>query len=712
MKKHILLAMAILGIIQQATPMGADPEKRVLPTVQLTFLTDPENPQASSSCSESSSTPSYTIKDIGKENIKSFAHITEPKIPFTTGGKVKRFIERQRQILLNNSIKKICSTAFEIINNVEKSLPAADSIIDQATWQDLNLLSGSDKNPEIYLGSIIDHTQTALGKAFLLSTIARPITHIAVLKNRQEIVKTLVKTPALLELLDECLSPMTEGEKQLFSFWGRRFALPGTIFKQYWTINDKFDQRFNNSALALDIKSAWTNTQKCMGTAIQATSTVLLTAYGLCSLYYSFVGTEQTPETLQSLEDYAKRFTGTAGPVYAVVSAIDPTLQSSAALLAGIVNGLSLKSSIAWTKADMSIEAILQNKFVPIARMIQQMKQIYEKSKNNPTLFARFENFENLARCIKSSKLKPLFDVLESNTFSEESNYFFRRGNMLLACKLLQDKTVRTELEKGLTALAEIDMYVSIAKLFKKQKDAHVKFCFPTYLEDKNNPMIELKEFWNPFVDPTVVVKNSITLGSKNQNRNAIITGPNSAGKTTAVKNIALALILGQSIGITPAENMIFTPFDHIATYMDISDDISNKTSLFQAEVDRAIKLHRTIRTSALGSFSFCMFDELFSGTSPDEGKAIAYATAQAIGKLPNSICMIATHYTLLTQLARKTDCFTNYKVGVEPGTLKRLYKLQPGISDQHIALDVARERGTKGEILNLASRILKESSL
>ena len=700
MKKDILWAAALISTLYAP-----------IQSMSLSFLNDPEAGVAASTSTHQSLGQRLTYDQIGKQNLKSLAKITEPKVPFTTGGNTARFIARQKTILLDISQKNISSTAFKIVGNAEKMHTPIPSIIDQTTWKDLNLLDGSEKNPATYLGSIINHTITALGKAYLLGTIARPIADSAELMSRQEIVKCLIKNQPLLTLLDNSLKPMAEGEKQLFSFWGKRFALPGTIFKQYWTITNKLDEKLNNNALALDIKSAWTNTQKCMGTAIQASSTILLTAYGIYSLVHSMIGPKQTPESLKFLEDYAKRFTGTAGPIYAILSSVDPTLQSIAALTAGIVNGLSLKSSIAWTKADMAIEAILQNKFVAIAQYIKGMKKIYELSQAHPTFFNRLDNFTNLARCVKNLKLKPLFDILASNTFSQESNYFFRRGNVLLACKLLQDKSIQKELEKGFAAIAEIDMYVSIAKLFNQFKDDRVKFCFPTYKLYKKSPKIALENYWNPFVDPKKVITNSINLGSTEQTRNGIITGPNSGGKSTILKSIALSIILAQSIGIAPAQSMSFTPFSHLATYMDISDDISNKTSLFQAEVDRAVNLQNTIRSLPYANFSFCIFDELFSGTSPDEGKSIAYATAEAIGQLPNSICMIATHFKLLTKLEANTKYFTNYKVSVEPGTLKRLYTLEPSISDQHIALDVARERGTKSSILDRASQILKEIS-
>ncbi len=648
-----------------------------------------------------------TYKDIAQEHLKSLTGDGEVKIPIAAVGQVGKFIERQRGILLGLDHRKKLSIIYDILAESEKD-KSNSTIIDHNTWQDLNLLNGSEKTPQRHLGSLIDRTDTSLGRAFLLGTIARPTADAMVLKKRQNVVRCLMKNEKTIAQLSHLLKKMSDGEEQLLSFWNSRLQLPGTIRNQYWRFNKHVDKLLNDSNIALDIKSAWATTQKCLGTTLQGTSALLLTAYTLSSLSSALISDEYNPVYLQSLlEGYATRFTGTAGPMYAVLS-VSPWLKCGAAGAAGILNALSLESAITWTKADLSIDSILQEKLVKVATYITQMQALYNELKDSP-LVDNLVHFKDLKACLKSDELEPLLATLSCDTFTQKTDFFFRRGNVLRAYNLLTDKKVRTALAKGLVAVAEIDMFVSVVQLYNEFKDKKVTFCFPTYLS-KDRPLIDLKDYWNIFIDPNNVVKNSTILGQTEKTSNAVITGPNSAGKSTILKSIALSIILAQSIGIAPAYSMAFTPFSHVATYMDITDDISDKTSLFQSEVDRSIKLEKTIRQLKPGTFSFSLFDELFSGTSPEEGMAYAYATAEAIGNVPNSICMIATHYSLLTTLAKKTSCFSNYKVSVKQGKkIERLYTLEPGVAEQHIALDVAKERGVTGSIIDGAAKILAQ---
>jgi len=176
--------------------------------------------------------------------------------------------------------------------------------------------------------------------------------------------------------------------------------------RQYWAINKNLDEYLNNSKLALDLKSTWNASQKCMKTGIQATSALFLTAYALSALINETVGAESTPESLHFLEAYATRFTGTSGPMYAVISSINPWLQCGASLAAGIFNGLGLKNAIDWTRADLSIEAILQNKLVAVAMYTQKMKEMLVLFKKHPEFASSFEQFSNLENALENTDIK------------------------------------------------------------------------------------------------------------------------------------------------------------------------------------------------------------------------------------------------------------------------------------------------------------------
>lgn len=249
---------------------------------------------------------------------------------------------------------------------------------------------------------------------------------------------------------------------------------------------------------------------------------------------------------------------------------------------------------------------------------------------------------------------------------------------------------------------------MSAAKLYKEFEQKKVTYCFVDFVQ-ADKPIVRLQSFWNPFVDDAKVVPNSLTLGDCERS-NIILTGPNAGGKSTVLKAAAISLIFAQTFGIAPAQSMTLTPMSAIATYLNITDDIASGNSLFKAEVLRAQSLIEKVQNLSKDQFSFVAIDEMFSGTSPEEGRAAAYSVAKHLGQFSNNICMIATHYPLLTKLAEDTPYFANYKVSVRldaDGSITYPFKLEQGISDQHVAIDILQAEGFNSTILTDARKLL-----
>ena len=203
------------------------------------------------------------------------------------------------------------------------------------------------------------------------------------------------------------------------------------------------------------------------------------------------------------------------------------------------------------------------------------------------------------------------------------------------------------------------------------------------------------------------MVLNSVNLGVEYGVPNMVVTGPNSAGKSTILKSIALSIIMAQSLGIAPAKTMSLTPFAYIATYMNVADSIVDQESRFQAEARRVFEYGDRLESLAQdNAFSFALFDEIFSGTSPTEGAELGYKVATILGTYSNCISLVATHFEKLTDLEIDTNKqFINYTIAVEQtrsgslyfdenNKIKRLFTLAPGISHQHIAREIFKEKG------------------
>ncbi len=345
-----------------------------------------------------------------------------------------------------------------------------------------------------------------------------------------------------------------------------------------------------------------------------------------------------------------------------------------------------------------------------LAQVTQSMKNIYESIK----IYDEFLNFDEF-KALKvfyekeveaDENLQDLLNTLKAPTFNGRNVLVSHHGAIFKAYSLMNE--LKEKFEQALLAVARIDAYFSISKLIKEQEDKNINFCFPEYVQS-DKPFIKIDNFWHPLVDEEKTVTNSITLGIDDFKPNVVLTGSNEGGKSTVLKAITTSLILAQTIGIAPAQSMTFTPFKSISTYLNITDDIGSGNSLFKSEALRAQELIERITNFQQDEFNFCVFDEIFNGTSSLEGSSAAYGVTKHLASLQNSICMISTHFPVLTKLENDTNIFSNYKVSVDQnddGFISYPYKLEQGISNQNIALDILKNQGFSSDIIEEAWKI------
>ena len=154
----------------------------------------------------------------------------------------------------------------------------------------------------------------------------------------------------------------------------------------------------------------------------------------------------------------------------------------------------------------------------------------------------------------------------------------------------------------------------------------------------------------------------------------------------------------------------IYTISPFINTYLNIPDS-KGKESLFEAEMRRSLEFLNILKKLDKNKFSFVIMDEIFSSTNPDEGISGAYAIANNMSKYLNNMCMITTHYSYLSKL-EKTGKFRNYKIPIKRDNENNIvytYKLEPGISNQYIALELLKKKGFDKNIVDDALTICKK---
>ena len=218
------------------------------------------------------------------------------------------------------------------------------------------------------------------------------------------------------------------------------------------------------------------------------------------------------------------------------------------------------------------------------------------------------------------------------------------------------------------------------------------KFCVDAsgcFLNDQRYP---------PLINEGYVAENTVDF-----DKNMILSGPNKAGKTTILKTTALNIIFSQQVGCGFYSSAQLCPYTHLHSYLNIPDT-SGRDSLFQAESRRCKVILDDIKEGAVGSRHFCIFDELYSGTNPEEATKAGYAFLKYLSGFENVDFLLTTHYVKICKKFLKSERVQNYKMEVrvlENDIFEYTYKMKRGISKIQGAVRVMKDMEYPEEIIN-----------
>lgn len=370
----------------------------------------------------------------------------------------------------------------------------------------------------------------------------------------------------------------------------------------------------------------------------------------------------------------------------------------------------------------------LYKKLHILAHYIKFIKQVYEQVKDVPELESYLPSLKALKleieenqtvfsyfwnECDGSTNFDHFLDKLCNHFFTEKPKWLSMKFGRIISAYYL----IRIHKERLLStfmALAELDTYLSLARLFNRHKGTDHPYCFVSPIA--GDPCIHLKNFWNPAIGAPKAVQNNIALGTLNTEKHPkdmIITGPNTGGKSTFIRALIYSVLMGQAFGICPAQEAQFTPFSNIRAYLNITDDPANGRSLFKVSADRANELLEAARKPYCIGPSLIIFDELFNGTNPEAGEALAYGTLKNINdvpKYPRNICIASTHFACVRKLREESDTdFAFFKV-YDLEDAQNRYKLKPGIYRGLNAFDVAEEVGLSKKVIADSKNYHKEN--
>jgi hypothetical protein len=215
-----------------------------------------------------------------------------------------------------------------------------------------------------------------------------------------------------------------------------------------------------------------------------------------------------------------------------------------------------------------------------------------------------------------------------------------------------------------------------------------------TDFTDGNKKTVIKNNYYACLKDSTPI-KNTIKL-----KKNMIITGPNASGKTTILKSTLINIIVSQQFGCGFYGSAKISPFTFIHCYLNIPDT-SGRDSLFQAEARRCKEILDIINDNKKETH-FCVFDELYSGTNPDEAVTSAKAFMEYIVKNKKVSCLLTTHFVKVCKKLDKNENVMNCHMETEKTNNKLYYKykLKPGISEIKGGISVLTEMNYPKEIL------------
>ena len=316
-----------------------------------------------------------------------------------------------------------------------------------------------------------------------------------------------------------------------------------------------------------------------------------------------------------------------------------------------------------------------------------------------PDYFTRKQTLANAERYI-TPELKELEDMIlgaEDKLVSLEYDLFCEVRNKIA------EEVVR--IQRTAKAIANLDVFVSLAVVADQNN-----YCRPKMT---NSGVIDIKGGRHPVVEKMITndmfIDNDTYLDNGN-NRIAIITGPNMAGKSTYMRQAALIVLMAQIGSFVPATSAKISIVDRIFTRVGASDDLASGQSTFMVEMNEVANILRNATSNSL-----LVLDEIGRGTSTFDGLSIAWAVVEHISnpRLLGAKTLFATHYHELTELEGKLNNVHNYCIAVkEKGDdIVFLRKIVQGGADKSYGIQVAKLAGVPDSVIERAKEIVEELS-
>ena len=560
-------------------------------------------------------------------------------------------------------LKETQKSDLNTITHIEVYRDSNYMMIDSSSRRNLELTETlRDKEKRGSLFWVLDHTRTAMGARRLRSDIEQPLRNKEDIEARLDAVEDLLTSVADREEIREYLGPVYDLERLMTRI-------------SYKTANPRDLVAFRNSIQVLPgIKQVLENFSSAKIRGINDQLDPL-------SDLYQLVESAIAEEPPISVHDGGILREGYRADV--------DELRSMR------TNGKTWLANLEETEREKTGIKNLRIRYNKVFGYFIEVTNSYKELV--PDRYIRKQTLTNAER-FYTDELKEMEDkILGSEdrlTHLENQIYF----------EILSEISSQVErIQKTAKALSQLDVLISLAITAEKNH-----YCRPRINE---NGTLKIEKGRHPVVEKMIpagsFIDNDTILDNKD-NRMAIITGPNMAGKSTYMRQTALIVLMAQIGSFVPAKSANISIVDRIFTRVGASDDLASGQSTFMVEMNEVANILMNATKDSL-----LILDEIGRGTSTFDGLSIAWAVVEYVSnpKLIGAKTLFATHYHELTELEGKLPGVHNYCSAVKEGNdgIVFLRKIVTGGADRSYGIEVAKLAGLPEAVIDRATELQEQ---
>lgn len=577
----------------------------------------------------------------------------------SAGLEIIEYLKETRPDIANGQNQK---TNFAHIKKLQAYHPSQYMYLDRATRRNLELTETlREKTRQGSLLEVLDKTKTAMGSRLLKQWLTQPLLDIKSILDRQE---------AILELYEDIIC-----REELSSFLQQIYDLERIIGRvSLGTVSPRDLVSLKESLSILpEIRSSLSVKHSSLLNALD--ESIMLVTETITKLINTAI-VENPPLKIK------------AGNI--IRQGFDEELDKLKALSKGGKEWVAALEKQERDKSGIKSLRVGYNKV---------FGYYIEVTKSNladvPERYIRKQTLTNAERFITPELKDKEAQILSATEQAEKKEYEVYN-------KVRSEINTHTPtIQKLAEILAQIDVLLSLATVAVANN-----YCRPEILPMEQG-IIKIIEGRHPVIEQTTAVHNFITNNcemDEDSHRFMLLTGPNMAGKSTYIRQVALTLLMAQIGSFVPAKKAKLSLVSRIFTRVGASDDLASGQSTFMVEMTETANI-----LNQADKHSLLILDEIGRGTSTYDGMSIAWAVAEYIHIKLGAKTLFATHYHEMTKMESQFNGIKNFNVAVkeEGDHVIFLHKVLPGGADRSYGIHVAQMAGLPKEVISRAKEIL-----